>query len=362
MVLKVSPSFPRSRACGTRFLRRSRTALTVALWLVTLAFAASVTGCSSTSASGAFSSPQTGAHVTVSISPTNSTLSVGQQVQFSAAVTGTSNMQVSWSVGGVAGGNATLGTISAAGLYTAPAAPPPGGAVTVMAASAEDSTATASATITVMGTMTIAPLTVSLPLNGTQQFTATENGAANPSVQWEVNGITGGNAQVGTISASGLYQAPATLPASSIQVTAVDAAQAIATQNGSAQVPASATAAVTVFDPAVAQAHNDWLTGLQQAAASYGCTNIAVLQQPEQSVNDAIAVFSQTAGEGSCLALQPISTDPTVFRYSFAWGGVAGGKNILYLSDVGELRIWNGAEIDPDAVSTNAQASAGGIQ
>ncbi len=47
---------------------------------------------------------------------------------------------------GVAGGNSTLGTVSASGLYTAPAAVPSGGTVTVSAAAGG---ATGSATVTV---------------------------------------------------------------------------------------------------------------------------------------------------------------------------------------------------------------------
>lgn len=43
----------------------------------------------------------------------------GQSVQFTAAVTGT-NASVTWAVNGIAGGNSTVGTISAQGNYTAP--------------------------------------------------------------------------------------------------------------------------------------------------------------------------------------------------------------------------------------------------
>src|SRR5581483_5929112 len=40
------------------------------------------------------------------------------------------------------------------------------------------------------------------------------------AVTWAVNGVTGGNATTGTINASGLYTAPATMPAAGISVTA----------------------------------------------------------------------------------------------------------------------------------------------
>ena len=44
--------------------------------------------------------------------------------QTTGTVPGTSGVEVTWSVNGVAGGNATLGTINSSGLYTAPAALP----------------------------------------------------------------------------------------------------------------------------------------------------------------------------------------------------------------------------------------------
>jgi hypothetical protein len=49
---------------------------------------------------------------------------------------------VSWSVNGLVGGNPQLGRISLNGVYTAPAAPPPGGAVTIGARSASGAVAT----------------------------------------------------------------------------------------------------------------------------------------------------------------------------------------------------------------------------
>ena len=61
---------------------------------------------------------------TVKISPTMPYVPVGQQIQFSAAVIGLSPTSVTWYAGGVVGGNATAGRISATGLYTAPATLP----------------------------------------------------------------------------------------------------------------------------------------------------------------------------------------------------------------------------------------------
>jgi serine protease len=81
---------------------------------------------------------------------------------------------------------------------------------------------------------------------GTQAFKATVTDTTNTAVTWQVNQVTGGNASVGTISATGVYTPPATLSAPlSVTVTAVSVA--VKTQAGSARVtvttaPASSSA------------------------------------------------------------------------------------------------------------------------
>jgi uncharacterized protein (DUF1800 family) len=52
-------------------------------------------------------------------------------------------------------------------------------------------------------------------LTATTQFTATVSNASNQVVVWQVDNVTGGSSATGTISASGLYTAPAAMPTSS---------------------------------------------------------------------------------------------------------------------------------------------------
>src|SRR5438094_6986821 len=87
--------------------------------------------------------------VSVTISPTSATVGAGGTQQFTATVTNTNNTAVTWQVNGVPGGNATAGTISSAGLYTAPAAVPSPATVTVRAVSQADATKSASAQVTI---------------------------------------------------------------------------------------------------------------------------------------------------------------------------------------------------------------------
>jgi hypothetical protein len=70
----------------------------------------------------------------------------------------------------------------------------------------------------------VCPATVSVQTNATQTFVATVVNTTNTSVSWQVNGMPGGNATVGTISSSGVYTAPANVPAVEVTVTAVSAA------------------------------------------------------------------------------------------------------------------------------------------
>jgi YD repeat-containing protein len=84
------------------------------------------------------------------VSPSPVDAALNQSIGFFATVTGTTDQRVTWSVNGVAGGDSTNGTITAAGLYTAPAAVPPGVNVTVQAASVGLPSVTGQATVTIV--------------------------------------------------------------------------------------------------------------------------------------------------------------------------------------------------------------------
>jgi hypothetical protein len=87
-------------------------------------------------------------NISVSVSPKLAAVVVTSQTQqFRAAVTGDAkNLGVTWSVDGVKGGNAAVGQITAAGLYTPPAS---AGSHMVVASSVADSTKSDSASIAV---------------------------------------------------------------------------------------------------------------------------------------------------------------------------------------------------------------------
>jgi hypothetical protein len=95
---------------------------------------------------------------TVTISPTSWTMSSGtaNTKAFTSTVTGAATTNVDWYVGAVGtnpilGGNDTLGTIDANGVYSAPRTPPLTSSVSVTAVSRDFPLSTASASVTISG-------------------------------------------------------------------------------------------------------------------------------------------------------------------------------------------------------------------
>ena len=116
------------------------------LWLV-LALVLVHVSCTGTTKSGGGSTTPP-AQIAVSVTPTAANVRAAAGQPFSAAVTGTTNQSVTWSVNGVVGGNATVGLITNAGLYTAPTVLPNPNTITISATSAADSSARGTSDVT----------------------------------------------------------------------------------------------------------------------------------------------------------------------------------------------------------------------
>jgi hypothetical protein len=96
--------------------------------------------------------------VEVTVTPATSSVTTSASQTFTATVSNAADSTVSWRVEGVAGGNDTVGTISADGLYTAPSKVPSPATVTVTAVANADSARSASATVTVVAATVQAPV------------------------------------------------------------------------------------------------------------------------------------------------------------------------------------------------------------
>ena len=178
--------------------------------------------------------------VSVALSPNTVSRSINQTQQFTATVAGTSNTAVTWRI------SPNVGSISASGLYTAPASNATQQMVTVTATSVADTTKSASSTVTltVVG-ISISPTVATLYTSGTQQFTATVTSSSNTAVTWSINPA------VGSVSAAGLYTAPSSI-ASQQTVTVTATSNADPSKTASATVTVKLPVSVSLSPSSVA--------------------------------------------------------------------------------------------------------------
>lgn len=243
--------------------------------------------------------------IIVSIVPVPVTVPLGDTQQFAATVTGSSNTAVTWQVNNVTGGNATVGTISPAGLYQAPAAVP-SSAVTVAAISNANGATSAFANLTVAGSGTPA-ISVSSNPSGvtnvytgtTQPFNAAVVGESNTAVNWLVNNINGGNSTLGTISTTGVYTVPAAVPSPALVIiTAVS--QANPSVSGSYPV-------TIVTAPAAAQPSSQTIS--PGSSANYSLALNANTGNPHQPIT--LSCLQSTLPLGASCTFTPATITPS---------------------------------------------------
>ncbi len=211
----------------------------------------------------------------VSVNPPSATIPAGSTQPFTATVTGATDTSVVWTV------SPATGSISGAGVYTAPQQVSSPQIVTVTATSTADPSKAASASVTVNPAgvaISVSPGSATLPATGVQIFAATVTGSSNTAVTWSINPA------VGSISSNGVYTAPTSI-ASQQQVT-VRATSAADTSK-------SATAIVTLQPAGIAVSvapQQATLTANQQqtfAATVTGASNTAV----SWSINPAVGTI-----------------------------------------------------------------------
>jgi hypothetical protein len=244
--------------------------------------------------------------VSVSLTPLLATLASSQSQQFTATVTGATNANVAWTL------SPAVGTISAIGLYTAPASIVNAQSVTVSATSSADPTKSASAAIKLNPlpaattvAVSIAPGSVTLGPCQSQQFTATVTGATNANVAWTLSPA------VGTISATGLYTAPASIVnAQSVTVSATSSADP--TKSASAAIklnplPLATTIAVSIAPGSVAVGPSQ---SQQFTATVTGATNTNVTWTLSPAVG-AISATGLYTAPASILNAQSVTVSAT---------------------------------------------------
>ncbi len=212
---------------------------------------------------------QFAAGITVTLSPTSATRVTLHRQNFIAQVNATPNQAILWSVAGIPGGNSSVGQICVAGSspcsptsldssgsvdYLAPAMIPFPNPVTITAASQANSSATSSASVTILPhlVLSVLPATATVVNGGKTQFSASLLGSDNQQVTWTVSGAGCGAAGAcGTIDSTGLYTAPAVAPAPNlIAVTATSAEDT--TQSATANVTITSGPNISTLAPSSA--------------------------------------------------------------------------------------------------------------
>ncbi len=157
----------------------------------------------------------------MTVTPPSATLRGGDSTQFSATATGTTNQSVTWSVNGIASGNATVGTIDQTGKYTAPAAPPSPNPVKIAATSTADKSISGTSSVTLQNPIPQLA-SVSPTLLPVGNFTLTVGGSGF---------VSGSQVMFGGTALTTTYVSPAELTATGTATSAQVGTVKITVQN-----------------------------------------------------------------------------------------------------------------------------------
>src|SRR5712692_1395716 len=220
-------------------------------WCPALLFAASFLGCGGVVGSAPPQPAPSG--VTVSLTPASASMLLGTAQAFTVVVANSTNTAVNWSVNGISGGNATVGTITTSGVYTSPGDLPATGSVSVQATSAADSSKSASAVVTVTSdiSVSVSPLTMPMELGAARPFAASVASAGKPNraVNWIGSGSGCAGSACGAVDPAGTYTAPQILTAPpSVSVRAISVADP--SKSDAAAINITSSFSLTVAGPA----------------------------------------------------------------------------------------------------------------
>jgi uncharacterized protein (DUF1800 family) len=189
-----------------------------------------------------FTSPDT---QTLALSPAEASVRVGSAQPFAPSLAG---KLWTWSVNGIAGGNATLGTIDANGNYSAPAVLPTPNTITVTAAETAKPSETASSAVTLLNPIPVVT-GISPPQVHVGAFTLTISGSEfvnGASVSFGGTALATSFVSSTQLTASGTA-APAQVGAVTVHVMNPDPG-AIGSNNMNAQVVGTISVAANVAD------------------------------------------------------------------------------------------------------------------
>jgi hypothetical protein len=319
---------------------------------------------------------------TITGQPVGQTVTAGQTAGFSVSATGTAPLSYQWQKNGVTIAGATSAT------YTTPATTPSdnGATFVVVVSNTAGSATSTPATLTVNAavvapTITAQPAGQTVTAGQTASFSATANGTAPLTYQWQKSGVN----IAGATSAS--YTTPATTTsdngatfrvvvsntagtvtsaAATLTVTAVAVAPTITAQPASQTVTAGQTASFLVAATGTAPLSYQWqknganITGATSASyttpvtttSDNGATFAAVVSNTAGSVTSAAAVLTVnaavvapsitaqpvnqtvTAGQTATFSVTATGTAPLSYQWQKSGVNIAGATSATYTTPV----------------------------
>jgi hypothetical protein len=327
--------------------------------------------------------------ISLVISPPNSMRSLGHRQTFTVQVFSTGDQRVAIYVNGIAGGNPAWGLICVTGSnpcqqisatsndsfdFLAPIGVPSPNAVSLLLISDADTSKTAAATVTILPHISVSvspPGSTLLPQSGRQRFKANVIGTDDQQVIWTAL-LRGAGCDVvdacGTITSSGLFVAPTTLPNPNlIDITATSTEDT--SQSGSASVSVTLGSNISALAPAsaYAEAGEGFLLDVSGAAFTAsspgpGSTiEVAGLARPTScaSAVDCTALITATdlvsAGSLSVRVLNPDGTSSNTVPFAVLAPDTSGADTIPLTA---ESPSASGKDITVVDLSTNGGSNA----
>jgi len=256
------------------------------------------------------------AQVTVALSPGATTLAPGASLAFSATVANAASTAITWTVDDLAGGNATVGTLTGTGASVTYTAPQAAGSHTVKATSQADPTKSASSVVTIQAPaqvlISLSPGATSLAPGGSVGFTATVTNTANTAITWAVDGITGGNASVGALTGNGAsvtYTAPQAAGSHTVKATS----QADPTKSASSTVTVTAPSSITsvVVSPGTLSLGAGAQGRFTATVSGTGTYNPAVTWSAQRGSITSAGLYTAPATSGSDVVTATSVQDPS---------------------------------------------------
>lgn len=226
---------------------------------------------------------------------------------------------------------------------------------------------TAALLISTLGAQSIAvtPANESVGLGLTKQFTAAAMGLSNSAVVWLAGGTVGGNAAAGTISSTGLYTAPAVMPAQNpVQIKAVSAMNSAVSGSVYLNIlSVGPTLGSVAPNPVPVGTFTIAITGSGFLAGATAWANAVQLSTVSVTPTKLTATgWIGTAGNVAIRAQNPGSMFGNVLNVPFTGGSGGGGGSITVTPGSGVVVLGSTQQFSATGASPIAwTASAGSI-